>query len=119
MPHHNRARLAEINEKDLNPNKKYVAGKNGILVDPSESNAVLPVKAVLPRETNVKDFNEVKETEKKEKETFEAVIANDEVVTSEIDSAVSEKQESLKEKDKQQEKKKSKSKFKVVPESKF
>jgi hypothetical protein len=33
MPHHNRARLAEISEKGLDPTKKHVAGKNGALID--------------------------------------------------------------------------------------
>lgn len=41
MPHHNRARLAEINEKGLNPNKKYVTGKHGNLVDPLLSAAIV------------------------------------------------------------------------------
>lgn len=31
MPHHNRARLADISEKKLDPTKNYIVGKNGKL----------------------------------------------------------------------------------------
>jgi len=35
--HHNRAILSEINQKNLNPAKKYISGKNGLVLKLNET----------------------------------------------------------------------------------
>lgn len=44
MRHHNRSRLIALTDQGLNPNKKYVAGKNGSLVEEKPSIKVLSKK---------------------------------------------------------------------------
>lgn len=41
--HHNRAILSEITKKQLDPNKKYIAGKHGLTLSLSEKNKVIKI----------------------------------------------------------------------------
>lgn len=68
MPHHNRARLSEITERNLDPNKKYVAGKHHLVL----SNVAVATSddkkvSVIEEVENLEEVQEIQE-ETKEKE---------------------------------------------------
>lgn len=114
MPHHNRARLAEISEKGLNPNKKYVTGKHGNLIDPSLSTMVI--------DNEVKKLDEILSSEKVSIESSSTNSSFENLQVLDVEKPKETLEEDLnldkQEKSYKQEKKKSKTKTSNVLESK-
>lgn len=96
MPHHNRAILSEIAELDLDPEEKYVVGKDGALVQSKKNKPFYPEEQVQKEEkisvkpVEHKDFKkpavletveEVVSTEKAEVQaTVEELVSIEETV---------------------------------------
>lgn len=68
MPHHNRARLADISEKNLDPTKSYVTDKNGKL---TLKNQVVILKTKTENVSNLLnvELEEVEKVEEVEEES--------------------------------------------------